>query len=293
MQTEVTGSRVRAIGRRLHRRRALRQRPRLEAHRDRRRRSKGERREVPDAPDRARPLRSRASTRRVRLVPAARRARSRATPTAACKPFAESYGHVSNPYPREYARFEPDIDAPARAPPAAGGGSLDPDPRRRLRSRQARRSSTTRSSGPASSSPRSSSSCSTCWCAACASSIASSSRAAASPPRRLKLADWSLSPVHAPQDRECVFSCDRTGLRGLISVSQMRHATPLQYPEHLASTPENSGHERPGWAGRPCLRAQLGAARAGPARARNLGLPSKRDRRCLTDRRSRLRPWGR
>ncbi len=29
------------------------------------------------------------------------------------------------------------------------------------------------------------------------------------------------------------------------------------------------------WLGRPCLRAQLGAARAGVARARNLGLTSK------------------
>jgi hypothetical protein len=40
--------------------------------------------------------------------------------------------------------------------------------------------------------------------------------------------------------------------------------------------------EPSGW-----LRAQLGAARAGPARATNLGLPNKRAQRLLTDRRAR------
>lgn len=44
------------------------------------------------------------------------------------KPVAVSYGHVSNPYPREYASFEPDIERLRRAA-LAGGGSLDPDPR--------------------------------------------------------------------------------------------------------------------------------------------------------------------
>jgi len=36
---------------------------------------------------------------------------------------------VSNPYPREYGRFEPDIELQARAA-AAAGGSLDPEPSR-------------------------------------------------------------------------------------------------------------------------------------------------------------------
>jgi hypothetical protein len=35
-----------------------------------------------------------------------------------------SYGHVSNPYPREYASFEPDIERLERAA-AAGGGAVD------------------------------------------------------------------------------------------------------------------------------------------------------------------------
>jgi hypothetical protein len=45
------------------------------------------------------------------------------------KPLAMSYGHVTNPYPREYASFDPDLDRLARAT-LAGGGSLDPDPKR-------------------------------------------------------------------------------------------------------------------------------------------------------------------
>jgi uncharacterized membrane protein len=43
------------------------------------------------------------------------------------KPLATSYGHVTNPYPREYASFDPDIERLARAT-LAGGGSLDPSP---------------------------------------------------------------------------------------------------------------------------------------------------------------------
>ncbi|MGE3671621.1 MAG: hypothetical protein AB7K71_18265, partial [Polyangiaceae bacterium] len=38
-----------------------------------------------------------------------------------------SYGHVSNPYPREYASFEPDIERLERAA-IAGGGKVDPTP---------------------------------------------------------------------------------------------------------------------------------------------------------------------
>jgi uncharacterized membrane protein len=43
------------------------------------------------------------------------------------KPFASSTGHVSNPYPREYASFEPDIEKLTRAA-AIGGGKVDPEP---------------------------------------------------------------------------------------------------------------------------------------------------------------------
>ncbi len=39
-----------------------------------------------------------------------------------------SFGHVSNPYPREYASFEPDIERLSRAA-IAGGGKLDPQPK--------------------------------------------------------------------------------------------------------------------------------------------------------------------
>jgi len=45
------------------------------------------------------------------------------------KPFATSFGHVTNPYPREYASFDPDIERLSRAV-LAGGGSLDPEPAR-------------------------------------------------------------------------------------------------------------------------------------------------------------------
>jgi len=39
-----------------------------------------------------------------------------------------SFAHVSNPYPREYASFEPDVDRLRRAA-LAGGGALDPEPK--------------------------------------------------------------------------------------------------------------------------------------------------------------------
>ena len=40
----------------------------------------------------------------------------------------QSFGHVSNPYPREYASFEPDIERLSRAA-LAGGGRVDPEPK--------------------------------------------------------------------------------------------------------------------------------------------------------------------
>lgn len=43
------------------------------------------------------------------------------------KPLAMSYGHVSNPYPREYASFDPDLERLTRAA-LAGGGTVDPVP---------------------------------------------------------------------------------------------------------------------------------------------------------------------
>jgi Ca-activated chloride channel homolog len=43
------------------------------------------------------------------------------------KPLAMSYGHVSNPYPREYASFDPDLERLTRAA-LAGGGTVDPQP---------------------------------------------------------------------------------------------------------------------------------------------------------------------
>lgn len=44
------------------------------------------------------------------------------------EPVGVSFAHVSNPYPREYASFEPDVDRLRRAV-IAGGGKLDPDPK--------------------------------------------------------------------------------------------------------------------------------------------------------------------
>ncbi len=43
------------------------------------------------------------------------------------RPVGVSFAHVSNPYPREYASFEPDIERLSRAA-RAGGGELDPKP---------------------------------------------------------------------------------------------------------------------------------------------------------------------
>jgi uncharacterized membrane protein len=43
------------------------------------------------------------------------------------RPLAVSYGHVTNPYPREYASFDPDLDRLTRAA-IAGGGAIDPAP---------------------------------------------------------------------------------------------------------------------------------------------------------------------
>jgi Ca-activated chloride channel family protein len=52
---------------------------------------------------------------------------ARIAPDGSLQPFASSFGHVGNPYPREYGRFEPDIELQARAA-AAAGGTLDPEP---------------------------------------------------------------------------------------------------------------------------------------------------------------------
>ena len=41
---------------------------------------------------------------------------------------AVSYGHVNNPYPQEYARFEPDKETLLRIAQATGG-KVDPDPK--------------------------------------------------------------------------------------------------------------------------------------------------------------------
>ena len=54
---------------------------------------------------------------------------ARIAPDGSLQPFASSFGHVSNPYPREYGRFEPDVELQARAA-AAAGGSVDPEPAR-------------------------------------------------------------------------------------------------------------------------------------------------------------------
>jgi Ca-activated chloride channel family protein len=50
---------------------------------------------------------------------------SREQPDGTLKPVAVSYGHVSNPYPREYAAFEPDVPTLEKAA-VATGGVLDP-----------------------------------------------------------------------------------------------------------------------------------------------------------------------
>jgi len=51
---------------------------------------------------------------------------ARILPDGSLQPFAQSFGHVSNPYPREYGRFEPDVELQAHAA-AAAGGSVDPE----------------------------------------------------------------------------------------------------------------------------------------------------------------------
>jgi Mg-chelatase subunit ChlD len=51
---------------------------------------------------------------------------SRASPDGHSAPVAVSYGHVSNPYPPEYASFEPNLALLDRAAQATGG-SRDPD----------------------------------------------------------------------------------------------------------------------------------------------------------------------
>jgi len=50
------------------------------------------------------------------------------TKTGDARQVAVSHGHISNPYPREYASFEPDIERLRRAV-LAGGGSIDPQPK--------------------------------------------------------------------------------------------------------------------------------------------------------------------
>ena len=52
----------------------------------------------------------------------------REMPTGDMKQVGVSFGQVSNPYPREYASFEPDVERLQRAA-AAGGGKLDPEPK--------------------------------------------------------------------------------------------------------------------------------------------------------------------
>lgn len=52
---------------------------------------------------------------------------SRRTEEGNQQPIGASFAHVSNPYPREYASFEPDVDRLRRAV-IAGGGQLDPKP---------------------------------------------------------------------------------------------------------------------------------------------------------------------
>lgn len=50
----------------------------------------------------------------------------REQPDGTVRPVAVSYGHVSNPYPREYATFEPDLTTLERAAVAARG-KMDPE----------------------------------------------------------------------------------------------------------------------------------------------------------------------
>jgi Ca-activated chloride channel homolog len=52
---------------------------------------------------------------------------NRVSPDGKTTPVAVSYGHVSNPYPAEYASFEPNLSVLERAA-AVTGGVRDPDP---------------------------------------------------------------------------------------------------------------------------------------------------------------------
>ncbi|HEY6080528.1 MAG TPA: VWA domain-containing protein [Polyangiaceae bacterium] len=89
---------------------------------------KGERREVPMR--RSAPGRYEAELRLDEYGSFMLRAEhARIAPDGSLQPLATSFGHVSNPYPREYGRFEPDVDLQARAATATGG-SLDPEPSR-------------------------------------------------------------------------------------------------------------------------------------------------------------------
>jgi Ca-activated chloride channel homolog len=49
------------------------------------------------------------------------------SPDGKTTPVAVSYGHVSNPYPAEYASFEPNLSVLERAA-AVTGGVRDPEP---------------------------------------------------------------------------------------------------------------------------------------------------------------------
>ncbi len=88
---------------------------------------KGERREVPMR--RTAPGRYEAELRLDQYGSFLLRAEhARVAADGSLQPFATSFGHVSNPYPREYGRFEPDVELQVRAA-AATGGTLDPEPK--------------------------------------------------------------------------------------------------------------------------------------------------------------------
>jgi len=88
---------------------------------------KGERREVPMR--RTAPGRYEAELRLVDYGSFLLRAEhARVAADGSLQPFATSFGHVSNPYPREYGRFEPDVELQTRAA-AVTGGTLDPEPK--------------------------------------------------------------------------------------------------------------------------------------------------------------------
>ena len=87
---------------------------------------------------------------------------------------AESFGHVTNPYPREYLALQPDVAALTRVAEVTGG-RVNPAPRDPF-DPSASRSAFMRISGPASSARPSWSSSSTCSCAGSGCSIASARR---------------------------------------------------------------------------------------------------------------------